>query len=211
MGRLAEQLSGPPEEIALRLLGAVVRHGEVALRLTEVEAYAGAGDPGSHAYRGRRVRNATMFGPAGRLYCYLSHGIHVCANITVGEEHGPGAVLMRAGEVVEGIGLARERRPGAADRDLARGPGRLGKALGLLLAHDGTDLERGPVRLELPAAPVPPSSVRTGPRTGLRLASERPWRFWVEGEPTVSPYRRHPRAEGPQETVLRRAEPPSDA
>jgi DNA-3-methyladenine glycosylase len=197
VGSLAERLSGPPAEIAPRLLGAVVRHGAVAIRLTEVEAYAGADDPGSHAYPGRRVRNATMFGPAGRLYCYLSHGIHVCANITVGEQFGPGAVLMRAGEVVEGLDVARERRPGANDRDLARGPGRLGKALGLLLGHDGTDLETGEVRLELPPEGASPGEILTGPRTGLRLASERPWRYWLAGEPTVSPYRRHPRAEGP--------------
>lgn len=207
MGRLADELSGPPEEVAPRLLGAVVRHAGVAIRLTEVEAYAGANDPGSHAYPGRRVRNATMFGPAGRLYCYLSHGIHICANITVGEEFGPGAVLMRAGEVVDGLDIARERRPGAADRDLARGPGRLGKALGLLLGHDGTDLETGAVRLELPDPAAAPPAFRSGPRTGLRLASERPWRFWIEGDATVSPYRRHPRAEGPQ----RRSGPPISA
>jgi DNA-3-methyladenine glycosylase len=197
VARLADQLSGPPEEIAPRLLGAVVRHGEVAIRLTEVEAYAGAADPGSHAYRGRGARNATMFGPAGRLYCYLSHGIHICANVTVGEEHGPGAVLLRAGEVVDGVELARERRPGAPDRDLARGPGRLGKALGLVLGLDGTDLETGVIRLQLRGPGDPEPAFVTGPRTGLRLASERAWRFWIPGEPTVSPYRRHPRAEGP--------------
>jgi DNA-3-methyladenine glycosylase len=194
---LADRLSGPPEEIAPLLLGAVVRHGDVAIRLTEVEAYAGAGDPGSHAYRVRRVRNATMFGPAGRLYCYLSHGIHVCANVTVGEEYGPGAVLLRAGEVIDGVEAARERRPGAADRDLARGPGRLGKALGLVLGHDGTDLETGAIRLELRGAADAEPGFDTGPRTGLRLASDRHWRFWIPGDPTVSPYRRHPRAEGP--------------
>lgn len=195
---LAEQLAAPPLEVAPRLLGAVLRHGAVAVRLTEVEAYAGATDPGSHAYRGRTRRNATMFGPAGRLYCYLSHGIHICANVTVGEEYGPGAVLLRAGEVVAGLDLARERRPGSSDRDLARGPGRLGRALGLTLALDGTDLDAGDLRLELPAQPVPASVVRTGPRTGLRRASDRPWRSWIDGDPTVSAYRRHPRAEGPE-------------
>ena len=195
---LAELISGPPVEVAPRLLGAVVRHGAVAVRLTEVEAYAGAGDPGSHAFGGRTRRNGTMFGPAGHLYCYLSHGIHICANVTVGEEFGPGAVLLRAGEVIEGRDVARERRPGSSDRDLARGPGRLGRALGLTLGHDGTDLAVGPIRLELPDAPAPLAVVRTGPRTGLRRASERPWRFWLDDEPTVSPYRRHPRAEGPE-------------
>ncbi|KAB2807394.1 DNA-3-methyladenine glycosylase [Pimelobacter simplex] len=195
---LAEQLAAPPLEVAPRLLGAVVRHGDVAVRLTEVEAYAGATDPGSHAFGGPTRRNGTMFGPAGRLYCYLSHGIHICANITVGEEHGPGAVLLRAGEVVAGIDVARARRPRSTDRDLARGPGRLGQALGLSLADDGTDLATGPIRLELPDTPVPATAVRTGPRTGLRRASDRPWRFWIDADPTVSPYRRHPRAEGPE-------------
>jgi DNA-3-methyladenine glycosylase len=191
---LAEQLAAPPLEVAPRLLGAVLRHGEVAIRLTEVEAYAGVTDPGSHAYGGRTRRNATMFGPAGRLYCYLSHGIHICANVTVGEEFGPGAVLLRAGEVVAGLDLARARRPRSTDRDLARGPGRLGQALGLTLGHDGTDLATGEIRLELPAVPV--AGFATGPRTGLRRASERPWRFWIPGDPSVSAYRRHPRADG---------------
>ncbi|HWI42498.1 MAG TPA: DNA-3-methyladenine glycosylase [Nocardioides sp.] len=204
MARLAEVLDGPPEEIAPRLLGAVLRHGDVAIRLTEVEAYAGAGDPGSHAFSGRTRRNATMFGPAGRLYCYLSHGIHVCANVTVGERHGPGAVLVRAGEVVAGTDVARQRRNGAVDRDLARGPGRLGRALGLTLDLDGNDLAAGAVRLELPATPA--VAWLTGPRTGLRRASERPWRFWLPGEPTVSPYRRHPRAESAEEAGETRSE-----
>lgn len=195
---LAEQLAAPPLEVAPRLLGAVLRHGGVAVRLTEVEAYAGVTDPGSHAYGGRTRRNGTMFGPAGRLYCYLSHGIHICANVTVGEEHGPGAVLLRAGEVVAGLDLARERRPRSSDRDLARGPGRLGSALGLALTDDGTDLASGAIRLELPEDPIDLAQVRTGPRTGLRRASERPWRFWIDGDPSVSAYRRHPRAEGPE-------------
>lgn len=195
---LAEQLAAPPLEVAPRLLGAFLRHGEVVVRLSEVEAYAGSTDPGSHAYGGPTRRNATMFGPAGRLYCYLSHGIHICANITVGEEHGPGAVLLRAGEVVAGLDVARSRRPRSTDRDLARGPGRLGQALGLSLGDDGTDLATGAIRLELPATPVPASAIRTGPRTGLRRASDRPWRYWIDADPTVSAYRRHPRAEGPE-------------
>lgn len=187
-GALAAALAGPVEEVAPRLLGSVLRHGPVAVRLTEVEAYGGADDPGSHAFRGRTRRNGVMFGPAGRLYCYLSHGLHVCANVSVGAEGDPGAVLLRAGEVVDGLEVARASRPGAGDRDLARGPGRLCRALGVRLDHDGTDLVAGEVTLALgdPGRPI-----ARGPRTGLRLASERPWRFWIEGEPTVSPYRRH--------------------
>lgn len=184
---LAEALAGPAVEIAPRLLGARLSHAGVTVRLTEVEAYAGAADPGSHAYRGRTARNAVMFGPAGRLYCYFTYGMHVCANIVCGEEGVASAVLMRAGEIVEGIDLAKERRLGARDRDLARGPARLCRALDLTLEHNGADLQDGPVHLTL--ADEPPTAIATGPRVGLRAAPERPWRFWVEGDPTVSIYR----------------------
>jgi DNA-3-methyladenine glycosylase len=188
---LAEVLSGPVLEVAPRLLGSVIRHGGVAVRLSEVEAYAGPNDPGSHAYRGQTRRNGVMFGPAGHLYCYFTYGMHVCANVTVGPEGEASAVLLRAGEVVEGLDEARSRRPGASDRDLARGPARLCRALGLELAHDGVDLATGPVRLE---PGTPPAAYRSGPRVGLRLAPDRPWRFWIEGDPTVSTYRRSPKA-----------------
>ncbi|KAA1424207.1 DNA-3-methyladenine glycosylase [Nocardioides antri] len=194
MTALADLLhSGPVEEVAPRLLGAVLRHGPVAVRLTEVEAYDGANDPGSHAFRGRTGRNWVMFGPAGHLYCYLSHGIHTCANVSVGPEGTASGVLMRAGEVVEGREVARAFRPGVADRDLARGPGRLCRALGIRLDHNGTDLTTGEVTL---TPGPPPGPIASGPRTGLRLAAERPWRFWVVGDETVSPYRRHARGEG---------------
>ncbi|WP_183100505.1 DNA-3-methyladenine glycosylase [Nocardioides pelophilus] len=193
MDALADLLDGPVEEVAPRLLGAVLRHGPVAVRLTEVEAYAGADDPGSHSYRGPTPRNRVMFGPAGHLYCYLSHGIHVCANVSVGPDGTPSGVLMRAGEVVDGIEIARSLRPGVADRDLARGPGRLGRALGIALHHYGTDLTGGAITLT-PGEPV--DTIMSGPRTGLRRAAGRPWRFWIDGDPTVSPYRRHRLAEG---------------
>ena len=178
-------------EVAPGLLGAVIRHGRVAVRLSEVEAYAGPDDPGSHAYRGRTPRNSVMFGPAGHLYCYFTYGMHVCANVTVGPSDQASAVLLRAGEVVEGSDQARLRRPGAADRDLARGPANLCRALGLQLTDNGADLSSGPVRLELGSASP---AYRTGPRVGLRLAPDRPWRFWVDGDPTVSNYRRSPKA-----------------
>jgi DNA-3-methyladenine glycosylase len=186
---LRPALEGPVLEVAPRLLGATVRHGEVALRLTEVEAYDGQNDPGSHAYRGATRRNATMFGPAGHLYCYFTYGMHVCCNVVCGPEDRASAVLLRAGEVVEGLDVARARRPGAKDRDLARGPARLCRALGIALDDDGTDLARGPITLELPTEPVAVGLVSTGPRVGLREAAEHPWRFWLTGDPTVSPYR----------------------
>lgn len=179
-------LSGPVLDAAPRLLGAVLRHGDVAVRLTEVEAYDGANDPGSHAFHGRTKRNATMFGPAGHLYCYFTYGMHVCCNVVCGDEGTASAVLLRAGEVVDGIETARERRLGAADRDLARGPARLCNALGIRLDHDGTDLAHGPITLTLG---TPPDHVSTGPRVGLRAAADRPWRFWVTGERSVSAYR----------------------
>ena len=173
-------------DVAPRLLGAELRHGEVALRLTEVEAYDGANDAGSHAYRGRTPRTAIMFGPAGYLYCYFTYGMHVCANVVTGVEGAASAVLLRAGEVTEGIELARERRPGASDRDLARGPARLCKAMGIDLSDNGNDLVTGPVTLE-PGEPA--SEVSTGPRVGLRGDPDLPWRFWLTGDATVSAYR----------------------
>ena len=179
-------LSGTVLEQAPRLLGAVLRHGDVAVRLTEVEAYDGANDPGSHAYRGPTRRNAVMFGPAGHLYCYFTYGMHVCCNVVCGPEGAASAVLLRAGEVVHGLETARARRPGATDRDLACGPARLCRALAIGLDHDGTDLSSGPITLTLG---TPPQDVSTGPRVGLRAAAERPWRFWSTGESTVSTYR----------------------
>jgi DNA-3-methyladenine glycosylase len=196
LAELPELLDGTSLEVAPRLLGAVLRHGDVAVRLTEVEAYAGPDDPGSHAYRGQTRRNAVMFGPSGRLYCYFTYGMHVCANVVVGEAGDPGAVLLRAGEVVSGVELARSRRPGASDRDLARGPARLCRALGIGLEHDGVDLGTGAVRLE---AGELVTTVSKGPRVGLRGAPDRAWRFWVTGDPTVSVYRpaAPPRRRGP--------------
>ncbi|HYO40321.1 MAG TPA: DNA-3-methyladenine glycosylase [Nocardioidaceae bacterium] len=182
----AEALAGDVVEVAPRLLGGLLRHHEVAVRITEVEAYDGPRDPGSHAFNGRTARNGVMFGPPGHLYVYFTYGMHHCCNVVVGGAGDPAAVLLRAGEVVEGADLARERR-GSSDRDLARGPARLCQALGIDLSHNGADLSTGELTLELRAPPV--GTIRTGPRVGLRKAADRPWRFWVDGEPTVSAYR----------------------
>lgn len=183
---LAELLAGPVLDVAPRLLGAVLRHGEVAVRITEVEAYDGPNDPGSHAYRGRTERNAVMFGPPGSLYVYFTYGMHHCCNVVTGEAGTASAVLLRAGEVVDGLGRARERRPRSTDRDLARGPARLCRALDLTRDQDGAPLTTGPVTLT-PGELV--TAYETGPRVGLRGAPERPWRFWLPGERTVSAYR----------------------
>jgi len=190
---LADRLAGPVLEVAPTLLGAVLRHetpqGAVAVRLTEVEAYAGEQDPGSHAYRGPTKRNEVMFGAPGRLYVYFTYGMHYCCNVVVGETGHASAVLLRAGEVVEGTDLARERRGNGPDRDLARGPARLCQALGIDLRHNGSDLGEGALALTLPEAPHHLEEVLTGPRVGLRHAADHPWRFWLADEPTVSVYR----------------------
>lgn len=172
---------GRPLEVAPRLLNAVLRHDGVAVRITEVEVYDGAHDPGSHAFRGMTRRNAVMFGPPGHLYVYFTYGMHHCTNLVTGPDGDPGAVLIRAGEVIDGLELARSRRGSSTDRDLARGPARLCQALGLTLADNGirADLEAG----------QPPASYATGPRVGLRHAADRPWRFWIPGDRTVSAYR----------------------
>ena len=179
---LLDVLTGPVLDAAPRLLGATFTHGGVTVRLTEVEAYDGPNDPGSHAHRGRTRRNAVMFGPAGHLYVYFTYGMHHCCNVACGPDGEASAILLRAGEVVDGLDTARERRPGSSDRDLARGPGRLCKTMGIHREHDGLDL-RDSLRLGPPLA-----DISTGPRVGLRLASDRPWRFWITGHPTVSRY-----------------------
>jgi len=182
----------PPLEVAPELLGCIVVHGAVAVRLSEVEAYDGVNDPGSHAFSGMTPRNEVMFGPPGHLYVYFTYGMHWCANLVCGAPGQAGAVLLRAGEVVAGVEVARARRPAArSDRDLARGPARLAAALGLSRAENGTDV-CGPGSMHvLDGAHVDPALIRSGPRVGLARAADRPWRFWVAGDPTVSVYRPH--------------------
>lgn len=130
-----------------------------------------------------------MFGRAGLAYVYFSYGMHWCLNVVTGPEGAASAVLLRAGEVLEGLEVARERRPGVRDRDLARGPARLTRAVGVTGELGGTDLldPSAPLRLLPPAAPPDPGLVRTGPRVGVAgLGAPTPWRFWLTGEPTVS-------------------------
>ena len=181
MAGLTELLQRPVLEVAPALLGARFTHGGVTVRLTEVEAYDGADDPGSHAYRGMTNRNQVMFGPPGWLYLYFTYGMHHCCNVSCGPEGEASAVLLRAGEVVDGLDVARARRPGSSDRDLARGPGRLCRAMGIDLADNGLDLTAA-------ITPADAGAVSTGPRVGLRQAADRPWRFWLTGDPTVSRY-----------------------
>ncbi len=132
-------------------------------------------------------RNAVMFGPPGHLYVYFTYGMHYCCNVVCGPEGTPSAVLLRGGEVVDGVELARSRRSGARDRDLARGPARLCQALAIGRDENGADLTSGGLTLQPSSSAA--TDVSTGPRVGLRGAPERPWRYWLTGDPTVSAYR----------------------
>lgn len=165
--------------------------GPVAVRLVEVEAYRGADDPASHCYRGPTSRNAVMFGPAGHLYVYFVYGMHFCVNVTCLRDGEPGAVLLRAGEVVSDLELARRRRPTARhDAELAQGPARLAALLGLGRAHNGLDLTDPASSVRLIAGQEPaPGEILAGPRVGVAAAAELPWRFRVAGSPAVSVYR----------------------
>jgi DNA-3-methyladenine glycosylase len=178
---------------ARELLGWRMTANGVTVRLTEVEAYSGLGaDPASHAHRGRTARNAVMFGPAGRLYVYQIYGMHFCANIVCGEEGRAAAVLLRAGEVVDGLETARGRRPAARkDSDLAAGPAKLMQVLAVNRSANATSVidGTGPATLAPPSSPR--GAISSGPRVGVTSAHDVPWRFWIAGDPTVSTYRRH--------------------
>jgi len=205
-----DDLVGLPVDVAPRLLGAhlttVVAGEAMTARITEVEAYHGAGtgvipDPGSHARMGRTARNATMWDEPGHLYVYLSHGIHSCVNVVCGPVGTAGGILLRAGEIVEGWDAAARRRTARgvvrAPRDLARGPGRFGDAVGLRHpVHDGIDAitgveqEGATARLQVLAEPI--AQFSCGPRVGVAGVAgtaEFPWRFWLTDEPTVSVFR----------------------
>jgi DNA-3-methyladenine glycosylase len=192
-------------QVAPDLLGCVLEHqtadGLVAVQLTEVEAYTGATDPASHAYRGKTKRNAVMFGPPGHAYVYFTYGMYFCVNLVCAANGSASAVLLRAGAIVEGEELARARRTrgsaAVSRRDLARGPARLCQALDIDRAQDGVDVcvAGSPLRVRWPDAGTPARSaeekIATGPRVGVSSAADVPWRFWVEGDPTVSVYRAH--------------------
>ena len=203
----------PSVQVAPDLLGVVIEHqtadGLVAVKLTEVEAYAGASDPASHAYRGRTARNAVMFGPPGHAYVYFTYGMHFCVNVVCLGGGSASAVLLRAGAVIEGEELARARRtrgtPVIPYRDLARGPARLCQALDIDRSQDGADVcvPGSPLRVRWPDASTtarsaqnllsrtPSGTISSGPRVGVSAAAEVPWRFWSDGDPTVSAYRAH--------------------
>jgi DNA-3-methyladenine glycosylase len=178
--------------VARDLLGATVRHGPVAVRLTEVEAYGGPDDPASHAARGPTPRASVMFGPSGRAYVYFIYGMHWCLNVVCGPPGTASAVLLRGAAVVDGLAAVRARHPRLAVPHLARGPGRLARALGVEGTLTGSDVTGGgPLTISV-CPPAAEASVAVGPRVGVRLAADRPWRLWLAGEPSVSagPWRR---------------------
>ena len=195
----------PVLDVAPELLGCHISHAGVTVRLTEVEAYDGSNDPASHAFRGPTARTQVMFGEPGGLYVYFTYGMHWCANLVCGAAGAASAVLLRAGEVVDGLDLARSRRSCIVDRDLARGPARLTVALALGRDQNGLDITATGsdvvVRPPMPAGPVRRTGsggasggvVRSGPRVGVSGpggdGAAYPWRFWLEGEATVSAYR----------------------
>ena len=198
-------LSRPAVEIAPLLLGAVLTCGQgeeaVSVRLTEVEAYMGTADPGSHAYRGRSPRTVTMFGPPGHLYVYRHLGLHHCMNLVCSPDGEASAVLLRSGEVVSGVDTARRRRQAAGvcrtDLDIARGPARLAVALALTRADDGVAVglegaAPGRGLLLRGAGEVSAEEISTGPRVGVSGPGGEasfPWRFWITGDPHVTSYR----------------------
>lgn len=192
------------EHTAPLLLGGVLRFGQVAVRLTEVEAYVGRKDPASHAYNGPTPRCETMFGPPQRLYVYASYGIHRAGNLVCHPEGEAGGILLRAGEVIAGRELVRQRRGEKhAEENLARGPGNLGQALGFDLHLDGSRViqvddalgvdnpEEGVLYLQPPAERA---EFVAGPRIGISKNVDAPLRFWIPGDRTVSSPRSRPRA-----------------
>lgn len=188
-------------ELAPVLLGARLTSSigakPVEMVITETEAYRGSHDPGSHAFRGMTARTEVMFGEPGHLYVYFTYGMHWCANIVCGREGEASAVLLRAGRVVRGEDVATTRRPSSrASRDLAQGPARLTKALGIDGEQNGLDLlsPSSPIELGIRAGTDDDGlEISTGPRVGVSGpggdGESFPWRFWITGDQTVSRYR----------------------
>jgi len=178
-----------PRLVAPDLLNKVLVHGELSARIVEVEAYCGPIDPGSHAYRGKTNRNATMFGPPGGLYVYFTYGMHWCANAVCGEDGEGVAVLLRAGAPLTGLEQMYVSRGVAArrDRDLCSGPAKLCEAFGLDRAFDGVDLVTADQRVSIEDdGTAPPSQPGNSARIGLSAGAEHPWRWFVRGDENLS-------------------------
>lgn len=180
-------LAAHSSEVAPLLLNKVLLAGGCATRIVEVEAYGGADDEASHAHRGLRRANASMFGPPGTLYVYFTYGMHHCANVVTGPEGDGQAVLIRSAAPLWGIETMRARRNVIRDRDLTNGPAKLCQALGIDRSHDGLDLLNpdSPVRLADDGTP-PPQRPQVGPRVGISRETARRWRFSIPDDPHVS-------------------------
>ncbi len=172
----------PVAQVAPELLGCVLEIGELAGEIVEVERYQ-QDDPASHSFHGPTPRAAVMFGPPGRLYVYRSYGIHWCANVVCEPEGHGAAVLIRAVAPTRGLDVMRLRRGPVDDRRLCSGPGRLCQAFGIDGSMNASVLGAGPVRLR---AGVPVPDIAIGPRIGISVATEQPWRLGVAGSPHLS-------------------------
>lgn len=167
----------PAAEVARALLGQLLVHGETGGVITETEAYLGGEDLASHSARGVTPRTAVIFGPPGHAYIYLNYGLHECLNLIAEPEGMAGCVLLRAIEPEQGLALIRERRAGVKkERDLANGPGKLTRALGITRALNGADVTRGVLHVEQRPA-VNPSRILTTPRVGITKCADWPLRF----------------------------------
>jgi len=189
----------PSLEVARDLLGKVLVHSRNGVRtsgaIVEVEAYIGESDPACHAAPGRTRRNAPLYGLPGFSYVYLNYGIHCLMNVVTEEEHSPAAVLIRALEPLDGVPAMRRRRgrnakgrrrtAGAPSlHELCRGPGNLTMSMGITLEENWLDLSGS--RLFIDDASAVAGEVEWGPRVGIRVGTERPWRAWFTGHPAVS-------------------------
>jgi DNA-3-methyladenine glycosylase len=180
----------PVLEVARDLIGCILvrdaPEGRATGRLVEVEAYRGADDPASHAYRGLTPRTAPMFEGPGHAYVYFTYGNHWCMNAVTGRRGVAEAVLLRAAQPLDGLDLMRKRRGAVKDRDLARGPGRLTQAFGVAKEQNRADLTRPPLYL-CAGERLPEEAIATSPRIGIGATQDgRRWRFYVLGSPWVS-------------------------
>jgi DNA-3-methyladenine glycosylase len=180
----AEFFARSVHTVARELVGCRLFYAGCGGTIVETESYE-RDDPACHAYVGLTKRTATLFGPPGRAYVYLSYGIHSLLNAVAEPEGEAAAVLIRALEPTAGLEAMRERRGERPDADLCSGPGKLTEALGIGLDDNDADLTADPFLL-LPPEPGWRGEVVTGPRVGITKAVERPWRFSLRGSRFVS-------------------------
>ena len=180
----------PTLEVARELLGKELlwrgNGAPMGGRIVEVEAYLGAHDPASHAYRGETARNRTMFGEPGHVYVYFTYGMHHCMNVVTEDRGTPHAILLRALMPTTGLARWRAARPDLPLSKIASGPGRICRALGIDRTQDGLDLVRSELSIRTRGDAPEASAIHAGPRIGISKARARPWRFWLAGEPAVS-------------------------